>query len=82
MLAQEKKDGDSIITPSELAILNCLMDGGFILSLKVRKCCYVDLSFIDARVVFFAVYRLSSVSPKKRRNSGDALATVSHLASP
>ena len=32
---RSKEDDESLITPSELAILNCLMDGGFILSLKV-----------------------------------------------
>ena len=31
----EEDNPDSIITPAELAILNCLMDGGFVLSLKV-----------------------------------------------
>ena len=31
----EDIDPDSIITPAELAVLNCLMEGGFVLSLKV-----------------------------------------------
>ena len=35
MLQKNTKESDSLITPSELSILNCLMDGGFILSLKV-----------------------------------------------
>ena len=34
-MLRKRKDSDSLITPSELSILNCLMDGGFILSLKV-----------------------------------------------
>nr|CAB3262568.1 uncharacterized protein LOC100180427 [Phallusia mammillata] len=32
----EDEPSDSIITPAELAILNCLMEGGFVLSLKAH----------------------------------------------
>lgn len=33
-LDDDDVDPDSIITPAELAVLNCLMEGGFVLSLK------------------------------------------------